>query len=473
MQTSSQPKLIPVPFADAGSKQNIPTASQIGIAAGRASYTDGFPPLTRTPLEAGGVPPYGTDFNGVLNDITSAIRWSQGGGGYVFNSSFNTSVGGYPKGARLVNSSFDGYWLNTSENNQAAPEAGDASLTGWVPAESYGITTISGLSGSGVVLSSLQAAKNIIILNGTLTSNIALTFPAWVKQWKVINNCTGSFSVTCKTPSGSGVVINQSNVSDIFGDGTNIYSGSLQVTNALYELSSQNLIATALTNLKIIDQVAENLIINGSFAINQRSYVSAASLTAGSYAHDRWKAGSSGAAYTFGATAETITITTGSVQQVIEGLNNPGGSVTVVWDGTAQCRVNGGSYSASPLTVNGLTAGANITVEFGTGTVARVQCSLGSVAFKYRRRQYGDELRLCQRYYQKSTTGTTGTYAPNGSDSHTAWFMKVTMRASPTILLSGGAGTVYQSSADYVDVKLTSGAQSYAVIVNISCEAEL
>lgn len=48
MQTSSQPKLLPTPFADAGSKQDIPNDSQVGIAADRASYSNGFLPLTRT-----------------------------------------------------------------------------------------------------------------------------------------------------------------------------------------------------------------------------------------------------------------------------------------------------------------------------------------------------------------------------------------------------------------------------------------
>lgn len=109
MQNNSQPKLLPIPFADNGSKQDIPNDSQVGIAAGRASYVDGFPPLTRTPLAAGGVPPFGTDFNGVLNDITAAVRWSQSGAGYPFNAAFNTAIGGYPKGARIPNSTLDGY----------------------------------------------------------------------------------------------------------------------------------------------------------------------------------------------------------------------------------------------------------------------------------------------------------------------------------------------------------------------------
>ena len=57
MQLINAPGKLVLPFANAGAKNTIPTASQIGIVAGAASLTDGFPPLTRTPLAAGGVPP--------------------------------------------------------------------------------------------------------------------------------------------------------------------------------------------------------------------------------------------------------------------------------------------------------------------------------------------------------------------------------------------------------------------------------
>lgn len=226
MQTSSQPKLLPVPFADAGSKQNIPNDSQIGITAGRASYVDGFPPLTRTPLAAGGVPPFGTDFNGVLNDITAAVRWSQSGAGYPFNAAFNTAISGYPKGARIPNSTLDGYWLNTTDGNTANPEVTGAATTGWVPAESYGVTAITGLSGSSVTLTTLQASKERITLAGTLSANINLVLPAWIKRWTVVNNCTGAFSVTVKTPSGNGVPVAAGATAILQGDGTDILPGA-------------------------------------------------------------------------------------------------------------------------------------------------------------------------------------------------------------------------------------------------------
>lgn len=248
MQTSGLPTRIAVPFADAGTKNTIPVDSQIGITGGAASFTTGFPPLTMTPVSAGGIPPFGADFNGILNAITNAIRWNVAGSGYPFDSTFATAVTGYPKGALLPASDFSGYWLNTQEANTTNPENSTAATTGWVPGVHYGATALTGLSSSSVTLTTLQAAKPRINLSGTLTANINLVFPAWVRTWTVVNNCTGAFSVTCKTPSGSGVVIASGVTAVINGDGTNISQDTnfLQASKNLSDVASA---ATSLANL--------------------------------------------------------------------------------------------------------------------------------------------------------------------------------------------------------------------------------
>ena len=71
MQSTSVPGRIQTPFANSGGKNTIPVASQIALDPALASYTDGFPPATRTPLAAGGKPPYGADMNGILKAITA------------------------------------------------------------------------------------------------------------------------------------------------------------------------------------------------------------------------------------------------------------------------------------------------------------------------------------------------------------------------------------------------------------------
>lgn len=141
MQSSSQPVRISLPFASSGAKQTIPNQSQIGIEDGRASFPDGFPPLTRTPLSAGGVPPFGTDMNGILYSVTNIQQWQSAGGLFSFDADMATAIGGYPKGCLLVSADANNYWQSTVDNNTSNPDTGGA---GWVDPISSITRTLSG-----------------------------------------------------------------------------------------------------------------------------------------------------------------------------------------------------------------------------------------------------------------------------------------------------------------------------------------
>jgi len=227
MQLTDKPSKIALPFANAGGKRTIPVASQIGVVAGAASFTDGFPPLTRTDLYIGGIPPSGLDMNGVLFDATSLSRWQSAGGGFPFDSAFVADVGGYPKGAKILRSDGVGYWLNTVDNNSTDPESGG---TGWVSDFAMGEATVA-MSGANVTLTALQAAHPIIRITGTLTTNLQLFFPAILGEWLIINDATGAFTVTAKTATGTGVAIATATHSQVYGDGANIVASSPSVTS--------------------------------------------------------------------------------------------------------------------------------------------------------------------------------------------------------------------------------------------------
>jgi len=233
MQSTNAPAKLVLPFANAGAKNTIPTASQIGITNGAASLTDGFPPLTRTPLAAGGTPPSGLDMNGILYEMSAVIRWANAGGGYPYDSAFanDTNVGGYPKGARVMRSDGLGYWFNTTDNNVTDPEGAGAVAAGWVPDFSSGATAVT-MTNANVTLTALQYGKPIIIITGALTANLNLIFPNIAKDWIVINSTTGGYTVTCKTAAGTGVMVTLTQT--IVGDGTNIYLAAAvsNLTNA-------------------------------------------------------------------------------------------------------------------------------------------------------------------------------------------------------------------------------------------------
>lgn len=250
MQLINAPGKLILPFASAGAKNSIPVDSQIGIVAGAASLTDGFPPLTRTPLAAGGVPPSGLDMNGILYELSAIVRWANAGGGYVFDATFatDTDVDGYPKGARVLRSDGLGYWFNTTDNNTTDPEGAGAVAAGWVPDFTNGVAAVT-MTGSNVTLTALQYGKPIIVISGLLTANLNLIFPNIAGQWSVINNTTGAFSVTCKTAAGTGVVV--SSVSAIVGDAVNIYQVSSGITQAAADLRYLQLTGGTLTGLLI------------------------------------------------------------------------------------------------------------------------------------------------------------------------------------------------------------------------------
>jgi hypothetical protein len=220
MLASQIPARIPLPFANGGTKNTIPTASQIGITPGAASLTDGFPPLTFTPLAAGGVPPAGADFNGILNAITAVQQWQSAGGSFTFNTAFSTSIGGYPKGATLMSTSGDTNWLSTADNNTTDPDS--VAAANWVALDACGIGAVMGLTNANVTLTPAQYGKPIITLAGTLTGNVQMIFPVNQPLCTVINNTIGAFTVTCKTASGTGSSVMQGSFQVIYGNGTNI-----------------------------------------------------------------------------------------------------------------------------------------------------------------------------------------------------------------------------------------------------------
>lgn len=93
----STPKFFQKAFAQNGGRQDVPITGD--TSGGRASYDVGFPPVTRVPIVAGGIPPFGTDFNGVLYDLSSAIQYIQAGRSFPYNQEFADAIGGYGKGA--------------------------------------------------------------------------------------------------------------------------------------------------------------------------------------------------------------------------------------------------------------------------------------------------------------------------------------------------------------------------------------
>ena len=223
-------------------------------------------------------------------------------------------------------------------------------------------------------------------------------------------------------------------------------------------------------NEQISTKVNPNVIINGCFRVNQRAKSGTVTLAAGEYGHDRWKAGASGCTYTSAASGgvATITITAGSLIQVIEGVNLETGTYALSWTGTVQGKIGAGSAAESPVT-GSVTGGVNLSIEFGSGTLSKVKLEKGSVATPFVKRSLAEEFVLCRRYYKNSySSGTAiGTATPTGSFmSFTAsgWFLynprvlfDAPMRPIPSVTLyssqnatTTGVGSEYDAGSTFV-----------------------
>jgi hypothetical protein len=201
--------------------RTVSDGSNIGVSgkAGWASFVDGFPPLTQQPVGSGGIPPWIQDFNGLLNVMTAWQQWQQAGGPITYDSAFQSSVGGYPKGCVVQSATIFGQsWISTTDNNTTNPDSGGA---GWVS------TTLSvpayALDTSGTV-NNIVASLSPATTGGLIAGNTI--------RIKIANTSTGSCSLnlnglgthTIYNPDGSGITAGQLVAGGVFEftfDGSN------------------------------------------------------------------------------------------------------------------------------------------------------------------------------------------------------------------------------------------------------------
>ncbi|MBI0129949.1 MULTISPECIES: hypothetical protein [Snodgrassella] len=94
---SKNPVLIPQAFAANGSKNNIQNTRQTGQDPEDATWSDGFPNVTMQPIESGGLPPKGMDFNGILNALSATIVHMQKGNLFYFDKPIAMLLAGIRK----------------------------------------------------------------------------------------------------------------------------------------------------------------------------------------------------------------------------------------------------------------------------------------------------------------------------------------------------------------------------------------
>jgi hypothetical protein len=148
---------------------------------------------------------------------------------------------------------------------------------------------------------------------------------------------------------------------------------------------------------------------------------------------------------------------------LVAGTNYTSGSASDTWYG------NTATNMAKGHTVN--IADSTSNTWYMTG----FQVEIGSQATAFEHRTYGEELSLCQRYYQGATSvgagyGSADGYARGGS------VYSVTMRTSPTLTLTNtGSGSIIASGTSASGFYVTYGSLggSSAGIFTFAADAEL
>ncbi|MBS1103514.1 hypothetical protein JK202_10885 [Gluconobacter sp. Dm-62] len=136
MKISDFSPQFPVLWASGGTTTTVqyPLLSGTALATGRASIASGFPAVNFTPPAAGGVYPWGADWNGALKTLSVSAQNYEAGVIPLFSQSFANSIGGYPQNAIVADASTAGlFWVSTADANTTVPGASGAAWQkfGW------------------------------------------------------------------------------------------------------------------------------------------------------------------------------------------------------------------------------------------------------------------------------------------------------------------------------------------------------
>ena len=91
-QIPTTPTMIPMPFAQNGERGTIPETNSVAGSA-NASWSTGFPAITRISKNAGGKPPLGVDFQSIFYGLSNHQFFQQSGSKYPWNAALNYLAG--------------------------------------------------------------------------------------------------------------------------------------------------------------------------------------------------------------------------------------------------------------------------------------------------------------------------------------------------------------------------------------------
>lgn len=148
-----------------------------------ATLNDGFPLITMTPQDTGGIAPNGQDMNGALYAISSNMVHRQKGLRIQFDPAYAAKIGGYDQGCILASNDYTRDYISLIPNNLTDPN-GSGTAGRWAI-----------YSGAGSIASATASIAGIVKIVDSLSStatDAALT----ANQGKVLSDRTQQATAT-------------------------------------------------------------------------------------------------------------------------------------------------------------------------------------------------------------------------------------------------------------------------------------
>lgn len=181
-----------------------------------ATLNDGFPLITMTPQDAGGIAPNGQDMNGALYAISSDMVHRQKGLRIQFDPTYAAKIGGYDQGCILASNDYTRDYISLIPNNLTDPN-GSGTAGRWAIYSGAGSIASATASIAGIVkiVDSLSSSAT----DAALTANQGKVLGDRTQQATTINVGISRFANASEVASrsNSNVAINPSNVGQTFG----------------------------------------------------------------------------------------------------------------------------------------------------------------------------------------------------------------------------------------------------------------
>ena len=270
-----QPTFIPQPFANSGEKNVIPNSG--GEVLGNASFASGFPQITETPIELGGVPPQRKDFNGILNALSTFAFFAQSGGVYEYSATAN-----YDTPAVVIYNNIFYFCLQQNGVDSVNGVKAPTDTTYWIPLIDYLLEGLAVGTPIGTIImwasstnpqdggvwldcngQSCTSYPKLVAIVGNNVPDLQGLFPRCAgsqtvagttysaslgdKQGDAIRNITGYFSSEAQ-PGGNSGAAEYGGAFDLSSTGRGHVSGNIGENNNNYSFDASRVVPTAYEN---------------------------------------------------------------------------------------------------------------------------------------------------------------------------------------------------------------------------------